>query len=116
MAGLLATCYHSQITCTLYYYIRITCILGSRLKAESEARLKCFEIFVASAGTIKYVDELEQKLNKRILPPEPVPSSKEDVDELANKVHSVVTKSFIKLLALCKSRFVKKITFGGILS
>ena len=42
----------------------------------------------------KYVDELEQKLNERILPPLPVPSSKEDIDVLANKVHSVTTKSY----------------------
>ena len=43
----------------------------------------------------KYVDELEQKLNERILPPVglPAPSSKEDIDELANKVHLVITKS-----------------------
>ena len=31
----------------------------------------------------KYVDKLEQKLNERILPP--VPSSKVDIDALANK-------------------------------
>ena len=42
----------------------------------------------------KYVNELELKLNKRILPPVPVPSSKEDIDVLANKIHSVITKSF----------------------
>ena len=42
----------------------------------------------------KYVDELEQKLNERILPPVPVSSSKEDIDVLANKVHSVTTKSY----------------------
>ena len=28
------------------------------------------------------------------LPPTPVPSSKEDIDVLANKVHSVITKSY----------------------
>ena len=38
----------------------------------------------------KYVDELEQKLNERILLPVPVPASKEDIDVLANKVHSVI--------------------------
>ena len=42
----------------------------------------------------KYVDELEQKLNERILSPAPVPSSKEDIDVLTNKVHSVITKSY----------------------
>ena len=42
----------------------------------------------------KYLDELEQKLNERILPPLPVPSAKEDIDVLVNKVHSVITKSY----------------------
>ena len=41
----------------------------------------------------KYADELEQKLNEQILPPVSVPSSKENIDMLANKVHSVTTKS-----------------------
>ena len=39
--GMLATCHHSWITCTL----------GSRLKAESKNRLKCFVMFVKHAGT-----------------------------------------------------------------
>ena len=42
----------------------------------------------------KYAKELEQKLNERILPQVPVPSLKKDIDELANKVHSVITKSY----------------------
>ena len=37
--------------CTVYYCISITCILRSRLKAESKTWLKCFEMFVARAGT-----------------------------------------------------------------
>ena len=41
----------------------------------------------------KYVNELEQKLNERILRPVPVSSSKEDIDVLAKKVHSVITNS-----------------------
>ena len=40
----------------------------------------------------KYVNELEEKLNERILPLVPVPSSNKDIDELANKIHSVITK------------------------
>ena len=40
----------------------------------------------------KCVDKLGQKLNERILPP--VPFSKEDIGVLANKVHSVITKSY----------------------
>ena len=42
----------------------------------------------------KHVDELEQKLSERILPPVQVPSSKEHIVVLANKVHSVITKSY----------------------
>ena len=55
----------------------------------------------------KYVDELEQKLNERILPPVPVPSSKEDIDVLANNVHSVMTKSYEVACPMQKS-FRKK--------
>ena len=35
----------------------------------------------------KYVNKLKQKLNERILRSVPVPSSKENIDVLANKVH-----------------------------
>ena len=42
----------------------------------------------------KYVNELEQKLSERALRPVPVPSSREDIDVLENKVHSVFTKSY----------------------
>ena len=49
----------------------------------------------------KYVDELEQKLNERISPA--VPSSKEDIDVLTNKVHSVITKSFEAACPMRKS-------------
>ena len=40
----------------------------------------------------KYVNELEQKLNERILPP--VHCSKKDIDMLANMVRFVITKSY----------------------
>ena len=50
-----------------------------------------------------YVDELEQKLNERILPPVPVPSSKKDNDVLANKVYSVITKSYEAACPMRKS-------------
>ena len=43
----------------------------------------------------KYVNELEQNLSERTLRPVPVSSSKEDIDELANKVHSVITNQII---------------------
>ena len=42
----------------------------------------------------KNANELEQKLNERILLPVPVPSSKVGIDVLANKVHSVIIKSY----------------------
>ena len=42
----------------------------------------------------KYVNKLEQKLSEQILRPVLVPSSKEDIDVLANKVHLVITKSY----------------------
>ena len=48
----------------------------------------------------KYVNELEHKLNEQILRPVQVPSSKEDIDMLANKVHSVILLTHMKLLAL----------------
>ena len=40
----------------------------------------------------KYVDE--QKLDERIISPLPLPFSKENIDLLTNKVHSVITKSY----------------------
>ena len=86
---MLATCYHSRITCTLSYHIRITCILGSRLKAKSKARLKCFEMFVARAGTNMLT----------VL----VPSSKEDIDVLENNVHLVIIKSYEAACPMRKS-------------
>ena len=53
----------------------------------------------------KYADELEQNLNERILPPVPVPSSKEDrpIAVLTNKVHSVITKSYEAACPMRKS-------------
>ena len=51
----------------------------------------------------KYVDEVEQKLNQRILPLGPVPFSKEDIDVLANKIHSVITKSYEAACPMRKS-------------
>ena len=42
----------------------------------------------------KHVDELQLKLSERILRPVPVSYSKEDIDSLTNKIHSVITKSY----------------------
>ena len=54
----------------------------------------------------KYVYELEPKLNEELLPRLPLPISKENIDVLANKVHSVITKSYEaachKRKSLCK--------------
>ena len=36
----------------------------------------------------------QKKFSQRTLRPVPVPSSKEDIDVLANKVHSVITRSY----------------------
>ena len=51
----------------------------------------------------KHVDELEQKLNEQILPPVLVPSSKEDINVLANKIHSVLNKSYEAACSMRKS-------------
>ena len=51
------------------------------------------------------VNELEQKLNERNLPP--VPSSKEDIDVLANKGHSLTTKSYEAACPMRKSLRMK---------
>ena len=42
----------------------------------------------------KYVNELKQNLSERTLRSVPEPSSKEDTDVLANKVHFVIFKSY----------------------
>ena len=51
----------------------------------------------------KYVNELEQKLNERILLPVLVSSSKEGTDALATKVHSVITNSYEAACPIGKS-------------
>ena len=51
----------------------------------------------------KYVNEFEQKLDERFLPPIPVPSSKEDIDMLAHKVHSAIAKSYEAACPMRKS-------------
>ena len=55
----------------------------------------------------KYANELEQILSERILRPEPVSTSKEDIDVLANKVHSVITKSCEAACPMPKSLLTK---------
>ena len=51
----------------------------------------------------KHVNELEQKLSQQTLRPVPVPSSKEDIDVLANMVHSVITKPYEAACPMRKS-------------
>ena len=51
----------------------------------------------------KYVNELKQKLNERILRPVPVPSSKKDIEVPANKVHSAITNSYEAACPMRKS-------------
>ena len=58
----------------------------------------------------KYVKDLEQKLSQRTLRSVPVPSSKEDIDVLANKVHSVITKSYEAACPMQKSLRTKDST------
>ena len=77
-------------------------ILGFRLKAESKNQAKMFRN-VRSTCWNKYVDKLEQKLNERILPPVLVPSSKEDIDVLVNKVYSVITVPYEAACPMRKS-------------
>ena len=79
-----------------YMYIRF------QLKSRIQKQAKMFRN-VHCAWWNKYVDELEQKLNERILPPVSVPSSKEDIDGLANKVHSVITTSYEAACPMRKS-------------
>ena len=55
----------------------------------------------------KNENEFKQNLNERILRPVPVPSSKENIDVLANKVHSVITKSYEAACPMQKSLRMK---------
>ena len=65
-----------------------------QVKRRIQSQAKMFRN-VRRTSWNKYVDKLDQKLNEWISPPVPAPSSKEDIDELANKVHSVITKFII---------------------
>ena len=51
----------------------------------------------------KYLNELEQELSERTLRAVPVPSSKKDIDVLANKVHSAITKLYEAACPMRKS-------------
>ena len=64
-----------------------------QVKSEIQKQAKIF-CNVCRTYWNKYVNKLEKKLNEQILRPVPVPFSKEDIDVLANKVHSVITKSY----------------------
>ena len=79
-----------------HMYIRV------QVKSRIQKQAKMFRNVRRTCWN-KYVNELEQKLNERILPPVPVPSSKEDIDVLVNKVHSVITKSYEAACPMRKS-------------
>ena len=73
-----------------------------QVKGRIQKQAKMFRN-VRSTCWNKYVNELEQKLSQRTLRPVPVPSSKEDIDVLANKVHSVITKLYEAACPMRKS-------------
>ena len=89
---MLATCHHSRD----YKYIRF------QVKSSVQKQTKMFHNVCRTCWN-KYVNELEQKLNERILRPVSVPFSNEDIDVLANKVHSVITKSHEAAFPMRKS-------------
>ena len=63
----------------------------------------------------KYVNKLEQKLNERSLRPvQCLPQKKTLICWQTRFIQLLLTQ--MKLLALCESRFLRNITFGGILS
>ena len=76
----------------LYIRFQVKSRIQNQAKMFRNVRRTCWN---------KYVDELEQKLDEQILPPVPGASSKDDFDVLANKVHSVITKSYE---AVCPTR------------
>ena len=78
----------------MYIRFQVKSRIQSQAKMFRNVRRTCWN---------KYVDELEQKLNERILPPAPLPSSKEDIDVLANKVHSVIAESYEAACPMRKS-------------
>ena len=79
-----------------YMYIRF------QIKSRIQKHIKMFRNVRCTCWN-KYVNELEQKLNKQILRPVPVPFSKERIDVLANQVHSVITKSYEAACPMRKS-------------
>ena len=95
------------------FYFAILFLINENKRYSPKINLMLF--FERYYKTMSYFrgNTVEQKLNKQFLPP--VPSSKEDLDALPNKVHSVIL-NHMKLIALCVTRFVRKIAFGGILS
>ena len=68
----------------MYIRFQVKSRIQKQAKIFRNVRRKCWN---------KYVNEIERKLSERALRPVLVPSSKEDIDVLANKVHSVITKS-----------------------
>ena len=81
----------------MYISFQVKSRIQKQAKIFRNARRTCWN---------KYVNEIEQKLIEQILRPAPVPSSKEDIDVFANKVHQLFL-THMKLLALYESRFVR---------
>ena len=92
---MLATRHHSRITCIRF-----------QVKSRIRKQAKTFHN-VRRTYWNKYVNKLKQKLIERILQPVPVPSSKEDIDVLPNKVHSVITNSYEAACPMRKSLCTK---------
>ena len=82
----------------MYIRFQVKSRIQKQAKMFRNVRRKCWN---------EYVNELEQKLNERILRSVPGPSSKEDIDVLANKVYSVITNSFEAACPMRKSLCTK---------
>ena len=65
------------------WYVSDHMYIRFQVKSRIRKQAKMFRNVRRTCGN-KYVNELEQKLNERTLRPVPVPSSKEDIDVLAN--------------------------------
>ena len=85
----------------MYIRFQVKSRIRKQAKVFRNVRRTCYN---------KYVNELKQKLNERVLPLVPVPSSKEDIDVLANKVHSVITIGGHKPIIV--NPLITKLTFS----
>ena len=77
-----------------YIRFQVKSRIQKQAKMFRNVRRKCWN---------RCVNELKQKSNERTLRPVPVPSSKEGIDGLTIKVHSVITKSYEAACPMRKS-------------